>query len=298
MRISFYLFFIFSCAQNLFCEQHIDHCEGNKVPLETSHSFEFNEEQVQAYHNEPSDDMEEIREIINTGFFANSKEILDVGCGDGQLTAAFATHLPHASIIGCDISRTKIEHALKHHVSFNLNFVEKNAENLAFEKQFDTVVSFNCLHWIENQKRAIDQIYNILKPGGKAFLVATPDSSNDDFKKICRKVILSFRWLPYFVTFRSAHSFHTEKEYKKLLNNAGFSIDKIETKSTEMVFKDRNELEVFLQKIPPLQHLDPKKRPAFLDDFYRELNKLGRVDANGSIHIFSDQIELVVSKRI
>ncbi len=267
------------------------------MPTKISRSFEFNEDQVESYHNKPSNDVLEVRRIIGSGFFADSKEILDVGCGDGRLTALFAANLPNASILGCDVSKAMIEYALKYHASSNLNFIERSAENLDFKSQFDTVISFNCLHWIENQERVLDQIYFALKPGGKAFLVATPASANNDFKTICRNIIVSFRWLPYFFTFRSVHSFHTEQEYRDLLKQAGFSIERVEIKPTELVFKDRDSLEPFLKAIlTPLQHLAPHHQPAFLEDFFQELQGQGRVDTQGSIHIHFDQIELIINK--
>ena len=293
-----YLFILFIDAQNIFCEQSFEKGqEINKKQLEVSRSCALNEEQVNQSQNKLSNNIEEVRNRIESGFFDNSKEILDIGCGDGNLTAIFAANLPHASILGCDVSKTMIEHALQQHVAFNLNFLEMSAENLNFEKKFDTVISFNCLHWIGNQKRAINQIFNVLKPGGKALLVATPSSSNNDFKTICRRLILSFRWAPYFLTFRSVHSFHTKQEYEKLLNNAGFFIDKIEIKQIEKVLKNRDELDLFLKEVlTPLKHLDPRNQPAFLEDFFKELNRRGRVDVNGVIHIFFDQIEIIVSK--
>lgn len=265
------------------------------MSITISRSFEFTKSQVENYHNKPSNDMLEVRRIIESGFFVDSKEILDVGCGDGSLTALFAANLPKASVVGCDISKAMIEYALEHYVTSNLNFVEKSAENLDFENQFDAVISFNCLHWIENQKRVLGQMYRVLKPGGKAFLVATPNSANNDFKTICRNLIFSFRWLPYFITFRSIHSFHTEKEYRDLLAKAGFSVERAEIKPTELTFKDRDSLDLFLMAIlTPLQHLAPRNQPAFLEDFFQELRRQGRVDAEGAIHILFDQIELVL----
>jgi trans-aconitate 2-methyltransferase len=265
---------------------------------ENSLSFEFNDVQVKNYNEKPSNHQEEILKIIESGVFRDSKKVLDVGCGDGKLTAFFASNLPHAHIVGCDVSPSMIEYALGHYVGPNLNFIVKNAENLDFEDQFDTVVSFNCLHWIKNQKRAIEQISNILKPNGKIFLVATPNSSNNDFKTICRDIILSFRWIFYFIGFQSVHSFHTETEYGEILTSCGFLIDKIETKQTEMVFRDENELEPFLKAVlTPLQHLNPIYHSAFLADFYQGLDRLGRIYPDGSIHLFFDQIELQAHKK-
>lgn len=271
MRILFSLFAVFSFSQSLFCQQRDDHqmLEENQV----------------------------VSRIIESGFLSNSKEILDLGCGDGELTAAFAANLPQALILGGDVSKAMIEVALQQHAASNLRFVEMDAEKLDFKNQFDAVVSVNCLHFVDNQKRAIEQIYHALKPGGKAFLIATPESSNNDIKKICRSIILSCRWLPHFVGFRSTHSFLSKKEYRETLKKTGFLVDKAELKQAEWVFKDRSELEAFLNEVlTPLQHLAASKRPAFLRDFFKEIKKRGKIDANGTIHLFYDQIELAVTK--
>lgn len=74
-------------------------------------------------------------------------------------------------------------------------------------------------------------------------------------------------------------------------------MDKAELKQAEWVFKDRSELEAFLNEVlTPLQHLAASKRPAFLRDFFKEIKKRGKIDANGTIHLFYDQIELAVTK--
>ncbi|MES2122415.1 MAG: methyltransferase domain-containing protein [Chlamydiota bacterium] len=260
--------------------------------------FEFNETQVKSYNEKPSLPQDAVVKIIESGFFLDAHRILDVGCGDGKLTACFASHLPQAEVVGSDISQSMIDFASNHYTSHNLNFIVKNAENLNFQEPFDAIISFNCLHWVKNQKRAIEQISHSLKPNGKIFLIATPDSSNNDFKKICRKIILSWKWMFHFLGFQSTHSFHKEKEYREFLIDSGFLIDKIETKQTELIFKNREELEPFLKAIlTPLQHLDPLHHSAFLTDFYRGLSKAGRIYRDGSIHIFFDQIELQAHKK-
>lgn len=260
-------------------------------------SFAFNSEQVKSYNQKPSNHHEEVAAIIEGGFFLNSNQVLDIGCGDGKLTACFASQLPEVHFIGCDVSPTMIEYATHHYTASNLEFIVKNAEELNLGNQFDRVISFSCLHWIKNQKKAIEQIFQVLRPGGKILLIATPNSSNNDFKAICRDIIFSLRWAFYFLTFQSTHSFHTEREYKNILTAAGFEINQMETKQAEMVFKNREELEPFLRAIlTPLQHLDPAYHSAFLEDFYFGLAKLGRIDPDGLIHIFFDQIEIQAQK--
>lgn len=266
------------------------------MPIELSPSFEFSAEQVKNYHTSPTNNAALATTILKSDFFANAKSVLDIGCGDGKLTALFAEHLPDASILGCDASKSMIEYAVTHYSSPNLRFAKMHAEELNAPEPFDRVVSFHCLHWIKNQKQVLQQIFKVMNAGGRALLITTPESSNNDFK-ICRDLILTFRWLPYFVTFRPVHSFHTPEQYRQLLSAAGFSIEKIEVTPTDLIFQDRSELDLFLgAMLTPVSHLSPKHRASFLDDFYQELVKRKRVDPDGKIHIIFDEIELRVVK--
>src|SRR5581483_1945613 len=40
-----------------------------------------------------------------------SARVLDVGCGDGKITASIAAHVPKGSVVGVDPSRSMIAHA-------------------------------------------------------------------------------------------------------------------------------------------------------------------------------------------
>ena len=46
--------------------------------------------------------------------FNGHERILDIGCGDGRITAEIATRLPHGSILGVDASRDMINFAIAH----------------------------------------------------------------------------------------------------------------------------------------------------------------------------------------
>ncbi len=259
-------------------------------------SYQFDSQQVENYHHHSSN-LEPLSELIAGGFFAHAESVLDVGCGVGNMAALLATELPECAVVGCDISESMIALASQHYQLPNLSFVEEDARRLGFDRQFDRIISFNCLHWVDDQPRALRQIYASLKPHGKALIVAAPEASNDDFKRVCRKVIISMKWAPHFINFKTTHSFHTMKEYKKLLSRTGFNIERMEQVPQEMTFPNREALESFLSAVlTPLAHLSARRRPTFLNDFYKQLVKDGNVDADGVVHIHYDQIEFVVSK--
>ena len=96
-----------------------------------------------------------------------SERVLDVGCGDGRITAEIAGRVPRGYVIGVDASSDMIAFAREHGLSGhpNLQFEVCDARKLPFRGEFDLAVSFNALHWVPEQAEALRGIYAALKPG-------------------------------------------------------------------------------------------------------------------------------------
>jgi len=95
--------------------------------------------------------------------------ILDVGCGDGKVTAALARAIPQGSVIGVDVSPSMIETA-KIFTSKNLTFQVQDAAQLDFDSQFDLITSFTVMQWVLEQSQALQCFEKALKPGGKLWI--------------------------------------------------------------------------------------------------------------------------------
>lgn len=91
--------------------------------------------------------------------------ILDIGCGSGELTAKIAANCFKA--IGCDAAATMITKAQQNFP--DIHFITHNAE-LAFpleHNSLDAVFSNAALHWMMNAGAVVQNVYNLLKPGGR-----------------------------------------------------------------------------------------------------------------------------------
>jgi trans-aconitate methyltransferase len=88
--------------------------------------------------------------------------ILDLGCGDGQLTQRIAA--TGAIVLGVDASPDMIAAARERGIEAE----QANAESFPFgDAVFDAVFSNAALHWIRDQDAMLAQVRRVLKPGGR-----------------------------------------------------------------------------------------------------------------------------------
>lgn len=100
------------------------------------------------------------------------RRVLDVGSGNGYVLSKYAQE--GAEVAGIDITEAGIDLCRKRFASFGLtgHFVVGNAEELPFESDtFDCVCSMGVLHHTVNAGKAVNEIYRVLKPGGKVILM-------------------------------------------------------------------------------------------------------------------------------
>ena len=89
------------------------------------------------------------------------ERILDLGCGDGQLTAKIAA--AGAEVVGVDASAAMIASAQAKGIDARTG----NAESLPFLAEFDAVFSNAALHWVRDQDAMLAGVRRALTPGGR-----------------------------------------------------------------------------------------------------------------------------------
>lgn len=89
------------------------------------------------------------------------ERILDLGCGDGVLTAKLAAM--GCQVVGVDASAAQIAAARK----LGLDARVMNGEALDFESEFDAVFSNAAVHWMSDPAKVIAGVRRALKPQGR-----------------------------------------------------------------------------------------------------------------------------------
>ena len=94
-------------------------------------------------------------------FIENSKKILDVGCGTGEITCELARRFPQIFFLGVDHSSAGIDKARKHagflHLD-NISFQEAEAETYVPTEPVDAVLMFDAFHHLEKPRLFVKQM--------------------------------------------------------------------------------------------------------------------------------------------
>lgn len=97
------------------------------------------------------------------------KKVLDIGCGPGWITTRYARG--GAEVTAVDLTPKAVELTKSHLEALGLNAEvrEGNAETLPLpDDAFDLVVSSGVLHHTPDTRKAFEETFRVLRPGGRA----------------------------------------------------------------------------------------------------------------------------------
>ncbi|GIT70759.1 MAG: hypothetical protein Ct9H300mP28_05730 [Pseudomonadota bacterium] len=128
---------------------------------------------AQEYEKHSQGQQKWARELIEKISLNGTENVLDLGCGDGKVTAEISKLVRKGSIIGIDNSAAMIKLATDRHSAAiypNLSFKEMDAGNLKFDDRFDLIFSNAYCFGVKDQKPVIKGMFKSLKHGGRALL--------------------------------------------------------------------------------------------------------------------------------
>jgi SAM-dependent methyltransferase len=99
--------------------------------------------------------------------------VLDVACGPGNFTRAFANE-DHGLVVGIDASSAMLARAVHETRAPGVAYVRGDASAMPFrDASFDAVCCFAALYLIEEPLKALDEIVRVLAPGGRVALLSS-----------------------------------------------------------------------------------------------------------------------------
>lgn len=213
--------------------------------------------------------------------------ILDLGCGPGNSTENLFKKYTDSTIIGFDSDDNMLEKARKNHK--DIEFVKGYAPNdfNMLTGKFDLVFSNACIHWIEDQNRLIDGVYDILNEKG-VFAVQIPLTDEAPFYKILYRLIEE-----KYPRLKSINNFHslTQEGYYNTLEKKFKNITIWQSNYYHTV--DRNTVLEWYKGsglCPYLALLSENEQEDFLTDLQKAINAEYPLLADGKVFLIMPRL--------
>jgi len=248
-------------------------------------------------------------EWVGTFFFdrvsiPETARILDLGCGDGQLTRKLASKARNQSIVlGIDVSPNMIDHAKAQHTSETqelLQFAVGDASDpnlytklLLQYGKFDLIVSFHCLHWVSDHLSMLQNLKMCLAGNSKAYLLFASDGPLT-IKDAADLVAASPEWKAFFTEFTDPLQRFNKEKYSGLIKQAGYDVVSIQDVTKIYELTQQEVLQNARSWLAHIRHLSKEHHAKFLEDL---LGKVINIARKTDQHVLIEESNLEIEVR-
>ena len=209
------------------------------------------------------------------------EQILDLGCGDGKLTAQLAELVPEGSVLGIDASLGMIEVAQKYQKD-NLSFLLLDINSLDFEEKFDLVFSNATVHWIKDHNELLRKVRRSLRNDGVVRFNFAGDGNCSNFFAIVKRAMKNPRYYAkYFSDFEWPWFMPTVDEYETIVRRFPFRDIRIWIENADRYFPDLHTMTKWIDQpslVPFLKCIDQSDKQSFRDFVVRRMIEQTRQD--------------------
>jgi len=242
------------------------------------------------------------KELIGKLCLTGNESLLDIGCGDGKVTAEIASFLSEGTVVGIDNSAEMISLAKKQFPSSkynNLSFSLYDAKALPFSQEFSAVFSNAVLHWIIDHQPVLKGVVQALKPNGQFIAQMGGKGNAKQVIATLSKIMAKDSWKQCFKSFSFPYAFYSPEEYEPWLQKAGFDIDFIELKPKDMVHENQDKFIGWFRTtwLPFTQCIPINLRDKFIDLVADEYFNSNPPDQEGRVHTQMTRLEFMAKKQ-
>jgi len=230
---------------------------------------------------------------------AADDHIIDIGCGNGKITANLSKIASRARVLGIDKSHEMISFANENFANENypnLTFKIQDAENLFALNTFDIVFSSFALQWIEDKNRFFKNAYNVLRKDGR-LAVITPLGISTELQKAVDSIIALSEWSDYFQEFHPGWFFSNKNTIKHLVKENCFRIKYFSSCIQKVVFPSRESFEKYvLLWLSYLIPIPEELKSKFFDKIMEKYFKILPIRSNGTAILRIPRLDLIAEK--
>lgn len=239
------------------------------------------------------------KEIIDMAEIRPSAIALDIGCGDGKITALLANKVPQGKVYGIDLSEEMIEFAQQNHRSENLSFHVMDANRLQFDFQFDFIFSNATFHWIKDHLTVLKAVSQHMRPDGRLFINIAARGNIPGILDSWDKVSQFDKWKKYFTDFEFPFAFYGKEEYEKWLPEAGFEIVNLEYVRRHVIHQNIDALRGWIETTqhPYIDSVPEENRQEFIDEFMEYYIGKYPAEADGTVVVKMVHLKIVADNK-
>jgi trans-aconitate 2-methyltransferase len=205
--------------------------------------------------------------------FQGTEHVLDLGCGDGALTARMAELLPQGQVVGIDSSRGMIA-AAQPKAKHNLRFVLMDINDLDFSEEFDVIFSNATLHWIKDHRHLYKNVCRLLYPGGRVRFNFGGAGNCMHFLKVIREAMTQPAFSSFFVGFEWPWYMPAVEEYTALVEVSGLHDVHVWGENADRFFADAAAIIRWIDQpsiVPFLSRVTEEQKKDFRDYVVRRM---------------------------
>jgi trans-aconitate methyltransferase len=237
------------------------------------------------------------RELIAKFNLRGDENILDVGCGDGKVTAEIARVVPDGFVLGIDASPQMVAFAKKtfpEKQNPNLKFQVMDARKIKFARQFDVIFSNAALHWVDDHEKILRGAAAVLKSGGRLIVSCGGKGNAHDVFVALRPEMRLKHWRDFFRKTPKPYFFYAPGDYEKWLPKFGFKIQKIKLAPKDATYEGANGFATWLRTtwIPYVQRVPENLREEFIEAVTQRYVTKHPPDADGKVHVKMVRLEI------
>jgi trans-aconitate methyltransferase len=256
---------------------------------------------AQDYAKNSQNQFQWAQELIPKLKLQGNEALLDIGCGDGKITAELAKCLFKGRAVGVDSSIKMIDLAKKAFPQKNypnLRFEIMDARKLTFKSEFDVIFSNAALHWIVDQKAVLASVQKSLKPGGRLLFQMAGKGNAKDILSLINELMTVEPWKDFFHNMTFPYGFYDPEEYTVYMRQAGLLAERVELFPKDMKFNGAEGLAGWVRTtwLPFTDRIPVELRPKFVELIVGRYLEGHPADAAGAVHVGMMRLEVEARK--
>jgi trans-aconitate 2-methyltransferase len=251
-----------------------------------------------AYARHAGAQFEWATELIGKLGLRGDEALLDIGCGDGRVTALLARHLAGGWVMGIDRSwamAAAARHTYHADDYPNLRVAQMDAARLGLGGAFDVAFSNAVLHWVCDHLAVLRGARRALRPGGRLLFQMGGRGNVAAMMRVMAEVAARPAWRAHFAEASDGYYFfYHPDDYRRWTREAGLRLVRAELIAKDMRQAGAAGLAGWIRStwLPYVERVPSERREAFVQEATAAYLADYPPDAEGVVHVAMVRLEV------